>query len=277
MHCCRVFAEESSQQQEHAAGDDSGQQQQETQQAGVQQQASAQSGPDTAVELQAVQLAAHAIASAYTDPDDDAQLPAPAPAGPASPAPTSVAPSTQEAPMQATPAGHAAHEAVQDACSSGDNTPVVLPPDAADLPVQAVLDELDSLLAKSDELRSSVQLRSSRQFPDQHGVTHAAAANDSLSVLDRPLTGTAAASHGSSSSMSRSHQSADWDAAAGSSSQPSAADADADKCGSSSSSKERPSTGDGDLEDSFKRTVLDSTEVRDEIRQHLQMVSAEGS
>jgi hypothetical protein len=140
-----------------------------------------------------------------------------------------------------------------------------------------VLDELDSLLAKSDELRSSVQLRSSRQFPDQHSVTHAAAANDSLSVLDRPLTGTAAASHGSSSSMSRSHQSADWDAAAGSSSQPSAADADDDKCGSSSSSKERPSTGDGDLEDSFKRTVLDSTEVRDEIRQHLQMVSAEGS
>jgi hypothetical protein len=272
MHCRRVFAEESNQQQEHAAGDDSGQQQQETQQAGDHQQASAQHGADAAVELQAAQMAAHAIASAYTDPDDDAHTPAPAPADPASPARVSAAPSTQEAPMQAAPAAHAGHEGVQDSCSSGHNTPVILPPDAADLPVQAVLDELDSLLAKSDELRSSVQLRSSRQFPDQHSTaTHST--DNSLSVLDRPLTGTAAAAHGSSGSMSRSQHSADWDTSGGGSGQPSPSDAGDDERGSGST-KERPSTGDGDLEDSFKRTVLDSTEVRDEIRQHLQMVSA---
>jgi hypothetical protein len=271
-----VFAEDGDQQLEHAAGADSGQEQQhEKQHAGEQQQASAQLGPDAAVELQAAHMAAHAIASAYTEADGDEQPPVSAPADSLSadlgPAQVSAAPSTQETPMQATPAVHAAHEAVQDACSSGHNTPVVLPADAADLPVQAVLDELDSLLAKSDGLRSSVQLRSSRQFPDQHSATQAAAGKDGLSVLDRPLTGNTAASHGRSGSMSGSHQSADWDAAAANdSSQPSADGADDDKSGSS---KERPSMGDGDLEDSFKRTVLDSTEARDEIRQHLQMVS----
>jgi hypothetical protein len=148
--------------------------------------------------------------------------------------------------------------------------------------MQAVLDELDTLLAKSDELRSSVQLRSSRQVSGQHTSTHLSR-RSSFSTLDRPLTAAAAAGVSAGSSILHSGRSTDWDEAARSSrrrsnSQPPAGDRGA---GAGSSSSRRSSAlhscVDDDMEDSFDRPVLDSKEVRDEIRQHLQMVREETS
>jgi hypothetical protein len=111
--------------------------------------------------------------------------------------------------MAATAVAANAGPHLQDSSSSSSNngrkTPVVLPPDAADLPVQAVLDELETLLAKSDELRSSAQLRSSRQVSGQHTSAHLTPRH-SLSALERPGAGSAAPSFHSSSLHS-----SDWD------------------------------------------------------------------
>jgi hypothetical protein len=232
------------------------------------------------LEQQAAHMTAHAIASVCID--SASSTPASAlhtAAAPESP-PAAAAPSSSEGPSTSPNAGTctgaspAAAAAVQDSSVSGVRTPVVLPPDAADLPVQAVLDELETLLAKSDELRSSVQLRSSRNASGQHTSTHLSRRN-SLSVLDRPLMA-AVAAPSDGSSVLHSRHSTEWEEAARSSrrrssSQPASARS---RDGSSSSCRRTgdSTAGDGDLEDRFDRTMLDSTEVRDEIRQHLQMV-----
>ena len=243
---------------------------------------------ESMLEQQAAHMTAHAIASVCID--SASSTPASAlhtAAAPESP-PAAAALSSSEGPSTSPNAGTctgaspAAAAAVQDSSVSGVRTPVVLPPDAADLPVQAVLDELETLLAKSDELRSSVQLRSSRNASGQHTSTHLSRRN-SLSVLDRPLMAAVAAPSGRSSVLHSRH-STEWEEAARSSrrrssSQPASArsrDGSSSSCrdGSSSSCRRTgdSTAGDGDLEDRFDRTMLDSTEVRDEIRQHLQMV-----
>lgn len=196
-------------------------------------------------------------------------------AGPATPS-TAGQPNQGAHAVSAVMPGAAAAAGVQESSTSGLRTPVMLPPDAADLPMQAVLDELDTLLAKSDELRSSVQLRSSRQVSGQHTSTHLSR-RSSFSALDKPLTAAATAGVSAGSSILHSGRSTDWDEAARSSrrrsnSQPPAGDRGADAASSSSRSSGLHSRVEGDMEDNFDRSVLDSTEVRDEIRQHLQMV-----
>lgn len=186
----------------------------------------------------------------------------------------------------------------------GGKTPVVLPPDAADLPVQAVLDELETLLAKSD-LRTSAQLRnnnnssSSRQTSGQHTSTARSRRNSLSCTLDLSKV-TQASTSGSSATLhscqsgwdqSQSQSSSNQCSARGrrrSSSQPPATDrsgrsdvaAAAATTSTTSSSGGGASGGgggvgdcDSTMADRFTRTVLDSTEVQDEIRQHLQMVS----
>ena len=157
--------------------------------------------PGSGLDQQAATLCAEAIASAATDPADQAQpaatdstaAAAPVAALPVTPSATGQSTTGLQlgASTSATPTPAAGHQN-SSRPASGLRTPVVLPPDAADLPVQAVLDELDTLLAKSDELRSSVQLRSSRQVSGQHTSTHLSRRN-SLSALDKPLLSAAAA------------------------------------------------------------------------------------
>lgn len=233
--------------------------------------------PGSGLDQQAATLCAEAIASAATEPADQAQH---APAdGTAAAAPVAALPATPSAAGQSTtglqlgastnvPPTPAAGN--QNSSASGLRTPVVLPPDAADLPVQAVLDELDTLLAKSDELRSSVQLRSSRQVSGQHTSTHLSRRN-SLSALDKPLLSAAAAA----AAEARAGSGTEWEDAARSSrrrssSQPPAADRPRR---SSSRSSVLHIRVNADADTGLTRTtMLDSTEARDEIKQHLCMV-----
>lgn len=232
--------------------------------------------PGSGLDQQAATLCAEAIASAATEPADQAQHTAAD--STAAAAPVAALPVTPTAAGQSTtglqlggstsvpPTPAAGNQA---SSASGVRTPVVLPPDAADLPVQAVLDELDTLLAKSDELRSSVQLRSSRQVSGQHTSTHLSRRN-SLSALDKPLLSAAAAA----AVEARAGSGTEWEEAARSgrrrsSSQPPAADRPSR---SSSRSSVLHSRVNVDAETGLTRTMPDSTEARDEIKQHLCMV-----
>lgn len=168
----------------------------------------------------------------------------------------------------------------------------MLPPDAADLPVQAVLDELETLLARSDA-RSCAQLRGhSRQVSGQHTSTLLSRRNSYSTVLDRAAAGAgdghSSSSHSGRHSALHSRQSLDWELTScaeclsrtsssrrRSSSHPGGqGSGGSGSRGSSSRGSEYGSVGDADSSDRFRRTVVDSTEVRDEIRQHLQMVRA---
>lgn len=251
------------------------------------QQAQAAQSHSFRLDEQAAVLAAQAIASACAEPaaahshsllSTSATAHSARHTAPATPNASQHSKTAHESNASAATAALAT--GLQEGALSGLRTPVMLPPDAADLPVQAVLDELDTLLAKSDELRSSVQLRSSRNVSGQHTSTHLSRRN-SFSVLDRPLAAAAAelsaaaAEVGAGGSILHSRGSTEWDEAARSSRRRSSSQPPSGRgAGSRSRSSSRHrSRGDGDVDDSFDRTMLDSTEARDEIRQHLQMVS----
>lgn len=278
IHSSRV-TEEGGSSLHVSSADHTGSMQQEERPAQAQAQ-----DPGTGLDQQAAALSAEAIASAATESADQAYQHAAADSTTAAAdaavlpvAPSAAGQSTTDLQSGTTAASTPTPAAgTQDSSSaSGLRTPVVLPPDAADLPVQAVIDELDTLLAKSDELRSSVQLRSSRQVSGQHTSTHLSRRN-SLSALDKPLLSAAAAA----AAEARAGSGTEWDEATRSSrrrssSQPPAADRASPRRSSSRSSVLHSRV---DAESGLTRTVLESTEAQEFTRQQsLCMITSQQS